>query len=72
MNTERFAPAGWVWVCHACGKTHTDQYGIEGSGDRGWDESCMLNSKCYPIDLLVYNEHGKVKAIIKGESDGGA
>lgn len=41
---ERFAPEGAIWVCQACGKTHSDKYGIEGAGSRGWDESCMLNA----------------------------
>lgn len=40
----RFAPDGAIWVCGACGKTHKDQYGIEGVGSLGWDESCMLNA----------------------------
>ena len=40
----RFAPDGAIWVCGACGKTHKDQYGIEGAGSPGWDESCMLHA----------------------------
>lgn len=45
MAEDRFAPEGAIWVCAACGKTHKDQYGIEGDGSRGWDESCALNSQ---------------------------
>lgn len=41
---SRLAPEGAVWVCGACGKTHTDRYGIEGKGARGWDASCALNA----------------------------
>lgn len=44
MSEDRFAPEGAVWVCAACGKTHKDQYGIEGEGSPSWDESCMLNA----------------------------
>lgn len=44
MAEDRFAPEGAIWVCAACGKTHKDQYGMEGDGSRGWDESCALNS----------------------------
>lgn len=43
-NPNRFAPDDAIWVCAACGKTHTDRYGIKGDGHRGWDESCMLNA----------------------------
>ena len=41
---SRFAPEGAIWVCAACGKTHKDQYGMEGESSHGWDESCMLNA----------------------------
>ena len=41
---QRFAPDGAIWVCRACGKTHKDQYGVEGEGSRDWDESCALNA----------------------------
>lgn len=37
---DNIAPEGKIWVCQACGKTAVDRYGSE----RGWDESCMLNS----------------------------
>lgn len=54
------APAGQVFVCGACGKRSRDEYGINPI-DRGWDESCMMNS------FLVYEksivlEGGRVKA----------
>jgi hypothetical protein len=42
--TERFAANGAIWVCCACGKTHSYLYGVEGSGSAGWDESCSLNA----------------------------
>lgn len=38
---NKFAPAGTVFVCAACGKTSDNLYG---EGARGWDESCMLNA----------------------------
>jgi hypothetical protein len=38
--SDRYAPAGKVWFCMMCGKTTKDCYGEE----RGWDESCALNS----------------------------
>jgi hypothetical protein len=37
---DNIAPAGRIWVCGACGKTAPDKY----RGERGWDESCMLNA----------------------------
>lgn len=43
-STSRIAPIDAIWVCSACGKTHTDRYGIDGEGSHGWDESCMLNA----------------------------
>jgi hypothetical protein len=55
MN-KRFAPNGYVWVCMACGKIHTDKYGMEGEGTVGWDESCMLNSSLFRRDQLVFSE----------------
>jgi hypothetical protein len=44
MTTDRYAPAGKVWLCMMCGKTAKDCYGEE----RGWDESCALN--CILVD----------------------
>ena len=43
-KSERIAPDDGIWVCAACGKTHTDRYGMEGVGTHGWDASCMLNA----------------------------
>ena len=37
------AEEGQTWVCAACGKTSKDKYGFQ-KIDRGWDESCMMNS----------------------------
>lgn len=62
MSDERFAPEGKIWVCHACGKTSKDQYGMEGEHSRGWDESCMLNSGLYEISQLVMRD-GLVSAL---------
>jgi hypothetical protein len=50
------APDDQVWVCSACGKTSRSKYGFDAMNrqcaDRGWDESCMLNS------VLCYAEKG--------------
>lgn len=49
-DKERFAPAGMIWVCGACGKVAKDRYGMErGLISPGWDESCALN--CSMVDL---------------------
>lgn len=37
------APAGQVFICGACGKRSRDIYGDQAI-DRGWDESCFINS----------------------------
>lgn len=44
IDEKRFAPPNTIWVCAACGKTHTDRFGLEGQGDFNWDESCALNA----------------------------
>jgi hypothetical protein len=44
IAADRLARKGTIWVCAACGKTHTDRYGIEGEGSREWDESCALHA----------------------------
>lgn len=56
MQSERFATAGSLWVCLACGKTAEDRFGIEGKHSKGWDESCMLNAQLFPESQLVYND----------------
>ena len=55
--SNNIAPAGKLWVCHACGKTARDQFGEEG----GWDESCMLNSALYDVEKLVYEARRVVR-----------
>jgi hypothetical protein len=45
-------PDNMVWVCRACGRTSRTRYGFnenrERVCDRGYDESCMVNSVlCY-------------------------
>ena len=49
------APEGQVWVCTACGKRSQDRYGNQRI-NRGWDESCMLNSVLCYEDKLVLKE----------------
>lgn len=64
MSPERFAPAGAIWVCSACGKTSEhDSYGIDGKHDHGWDESCALNAVlCRNDDTLKRGPDGRVVA----------
>jgi hypothetical protein len=50
---DPIAPEGFVWVCGACGKWTKDRYGSE----RGWDESCMLNSNL--VDLQLWEARGR-------------
>lgn len=38
---DRYAPAGKIWQCMACGKTSHDLY----DGPRGWDAACVLNAQ---------------------------
>lgn len=56
---DNIAPEGFVWVCHACGKTETDKYGMKG----GWDEACMLNCSLQKPEDLKFNDFGRVTAI---------
>lgn len=45
LDPERYAPAGHIWQCYACGKISPyDRYGDEKSSP-GWDASCVLNSR---------------------------
>lgn len=59
--SESIAKEGYVYVCHACGKTSKGKYGTEGM--RGWDESCMMNCEEYSITSLVYGTNGRVTQI---------
>lgn len=56
MSNE-VAKEGFLFVCHACGKTSKDMYG-ELAISYGWDESCMLNCGKYSLSLLVYDADG--------------
>lgn len=63
---KRFAGEGQIWVCGACGKTHSDRYGCEGEGSPGWDESCMLNAVlCH--DAKRFDEDGILRWQAIGE-----
>lgn len=55
------AGEGQVWVCGACGKCSRDKYG-EQPIDRGWDESCMLNSTLCDESTLVFRNGRVVEA----------
>lgn len=59
--SEPIAPAGQIYVCHACGKTSRGQYGT--GGDPGWDESCMLNSALYD-EKSLRKHNGRVREIV--------
>jgi hypothetical protein len=59
---NRVAPAGYVYVCGACGKRSRDKYGDE-KIDHGWDESCMMNSVLCREDALVFGDNGRVKSL---------
>jgi len=61
---NEIAPEGSIWVCHACGKTSQDHYGMEGKHSPGWDESCMLSSGLEKIEDLTFRD-GFVIAIGK-------
>lgn len=61
MSTDAIAAQGsldrgvsrqTVFVCCACGKRSHDRYG-DRAIDRGWDESCVLNSVEAYEDALV-------------------
>lgn len=53
------APDGAIYVCGACGKTSPTEAPSKGS-DRGWDESCMLNSVLCDAASLVRDSSGRV------------
>jgi transposase-like protein len=59
---DRIAPAGKLWVCHACGKTSRDRYGDPYSR---WDASCALNSGLHDETTLVRNEYDRVIRIVE-------
>ena len=42
--SDEIAPKGTRFVCLACGKTSSTRYGFDGTADRGWDPSCMMNA----------------------------
>lgn len=56
------AKKGQVFVCHACGKRSKDKYGDEAI-DKGWDESCMLNSVLCEEESIELKDDRVVKAV---------
>jgi hypothetical protein len=56
---NRIAPDDSLYVCCACGKTSTTEYGFDETGKStaspGWDESCMLNANLFPKSRLVWD-----------------
>ena len=65
MDKDLMAPAGYLWVCCACGKTSEHKYGTRGASDYGWDESCMLNSTLFHEKRIVYSENGRVIEVLE-------
>ena len=63
----KLAPPGHVWVCLACGKTSKTQFGFDeknqNCADRGWDESCMLNSQIFQESQLLKDDLGRVISV---------
>lgn len=57
MN-ELEAPAGTVWICHACGKRARHRY--DGGIDHGWDVSCMSHAVLCDENSLRFDERGKL------------
>jgi hypothetical protein len=53
------APAGSVWVCGACGKRSGNR--ANGTIDRGWDESCFLNSLLCVEASVRLDKSGRVE-----------
>lgn len=73
-ENDHIAPEGYIYVCHACGKTSVDQYGYSKEYPEtswGWDVSCTLNSALYKRSQLVYDKDGVLKDIKKDEEDEG-
>jgi hypothetical protein len=62
---NEIAPEGQVFVCLACGKRSRDKYGDKVI-DRGWDVSCVLNSKLCYEDKLELKEGRVVKIFDDG------
>jgi len=61
---EPMAPAGFVFVCCACGKTSKGQWGTEAMP--GWDASCTMNSVlAREVDLVRDISSGRVTQILK-------
>lgn len=53
------APDGQVYVCGACGKRSKDRYGDKAI-NRGWDESCMMNSVLVYENSIELDSNGRV------------
>lgn len=62
MNDSRIAPEGFLWVCHACGKTSRDRYGGPDAMP-WWDSSCAINSGLHRESALVRGPDGRVREI---------
>lgn len=62
-GTQPCAPEH-VWICAACGKTSTTQYGFDdrnkSTASAGWDESCMLNAVLCTKASIERNAEGRI------------
>lgn len=66
--SNRVARDGHVFVCCACGKRSNDVYGEE-QINHGWDASCVINCKEFPVAWLTVDpESNRVTKIT--EPDG--
>lgn len=57
---NKTAEDGHLFVCCACGRTSATSWGFDAdnksTASPGWDESCMLNAREFPVSRLVFNE----------------
>lgn len=68
---NRDAPAGYVYVCMACGKMSKDIFGYKRIS-KGWDESCMMNSMLVNEKLLELSEDGGQVVALRSENKDGS
>lgn len=71
MKGNQQAAVGCIFVCCACGKVSATKFGfidVDGefrsTASPGWDESCMLKARSFPLDQLEWNDtHTRVVKI---------
>jgi hypothetical protein len=45
VDDDRFAPAGTIWVCPACGRTGKDRYEMDDTSCTTWAVLCFEDRK---------------------------